>query len=178
MGREVHWYSNLTEEESYRKTNYGKRSGGWRGDSPGSFILYWDPNPHIFWGLFLLFIALYSSLLLFSMSHILALHFLFTVMDSSQISALGRGIPTLILWYFRWLGSEIGQRCTEFGTIRGIPRVALQDWLVELHPPLHIAILTHNQLLFVWKDWLLCCVLTGMSFRLCVHECVHVSEIG
>lgn len=49
-----------------------------------------------------------------------------------QISAPGKRIPTLILWYFRWLGSEIGQKCTEFGAIRGILCRALWDWLVEL----------------------------------------------
>lgn len=101
--------------------------------------------------------ALFLCLLFLHFS--LALHFLCTVMGSPQISALGKRISTLILWYFRWLGSEIGQKCTEFGAIRGILCRALRDWLVELPSTFpHCYINTQPAVVYLW----------GLTFVLCL----------
>lgn len=81
--------------------------------------MLWDlffslaPGTYIKMLILVFFVSLYNSLHFVPRSALfpppsllvlhfsLALHFLRTVMGSPQISAPGKGIPTLILWYLR-----------------------------------------------------------------------------
>lgn len=151
--------------------------------------MLWDlffslaPGTYIKMLILVFFVSFYNSLrfvprsaffpppsLLYSCTPLLLSIFLCTVMGSSQISAPGKGIPTLILWYFRWLGSKIGQKCTEFGAIRGILSGALWDWLVERpSTSLHCHISTQPAVVCLW-GLNLCCVCAFSCGVVCVPE--------
>lgn len=197
--REDYWYSNRQRERRKKKGGCRKIERGRvrRKREKREKEMLWDlffslaPGTYIKMLILVFFVSFYNSLhfvpLSLSLSApLLHLSHFCTFLSSSpfplychgppsQISAPGKRIPTLILWYFRWLGSEIGQKCTEFGAIRGILCRALWDWLVEL-PSTSPHITTQPAVVYLRRLTFVFVLLTVVSLCACVCVCQRLDK--